>query len=218
MATIVAFCALYFMLIQLVSHQFISSVAVDPTKGFTALPLTKSNFVVQRPYDVPENQRYSFKNGVHKLWVYSTDKPHSPTSKTNPRTELRVSGYDYSSGVWQFEAYGFIPSGTTGVCVMQVFGAQAHATTLMLRVYNGAVSYYRAPVLIPHVYDKWFRLNVVHDVEASKVKVFVDGKLVHQAPGRGGKSHFFKCGVYAQDDASHYMESRWRNIRVLKKS
>lgn len=85
-----------------------------------------------------------------------------------------------------------MPRGTSGVCVMQVFGASPHATTLMLRVYNGSLSYYRsAPVLVPNIYDRWFRLNVIHDVDASNVKVYIDGILMHVAPGRGGKSHFF---------------------------
>ena len=67
------------------------AVSVDPTEGFTALPLKNFNFVIQRPYDVPENQRYSFIDGVHKLWVYKTDKPQTPTSHSNPRTEIRIS-------------------------------------------------------------------------------------------------------------------------------
>ena len=49
---------------------------------------------------------------------------------------------NYSSGVWQFEGYAFVPSGTTGVSIMQVFGAAKHATTLMLHVYGGALVYY----------------------------------------------------------------------------
>lgn len=127
-------------------------------------------------------------------------------------------GYDYSSGVWQFEAYGYVPCGTSGVCIMQVFGASPpHATTLMLRVYNGTLSYYRAPALVDDIYDRWFRLNVIHDVDAAIVKVYIDGVLKFEAPCRGGTSHYFKCGVYAQNDDSHSMESRWKEIKVLKK-
>ncbi|KAH7565974.1 hypothetical protein ACOSP7_022140 [Xanthoceras sorbifolium] len=200
-----------FTLFQLVS-------SIDPTKGFVSVPLDNSNLEVQRPYNVPEDQRYSFKNGVHRLWVLSTDKPHSLTSKTKPRTEIRINGYDYSSGVWQFEAYGYVPQGTSGVCVMQVFGASGgHASTLMLRVYNGSLKYYRDAIIIPKVYNKWFKLNVVHDVENSKVTVYINGQLKYTAPGRGGDSHYFKVGVYAQDDDSHYMESRWKGIKVYKK-
>lgn len=132
---------------------------------------------------------------------------------------LHSQGYGYSSGVWEFEAYGYVPYGTSGVCIMQVFGATApHATTLMLRVYNGSLTYYRETVLVPDIYDKWFKLNVIHDVDAAKVKVYIDGRLKLEADGRGGTSHAFKCGVYAQNNDSCYMESRWKHIKVLTKS
>ncbi|XP_057440162.1 citrate-binding protein-like [Lotus japonicus] len=199
-------------------HAARSWPGVDLTFGFNEVPLNSSNLVIQKPYDLPESARYSFVYGVHKLWVYSTDKPHSVTSKTNPRTEIRITGYDYSSGVWQFEGHFFVPDCTSGVCIMQVFGAAPpHATTLMLRTYNGSLSYYRTPVLVPNIWGKWIKLNVIHDIDASNVKIYIDGVFVHEAMGRSGVSHYFKCGVYAQDDASYRMESRWKGIRVLKK-
>ncbi|KAL5714916.1 hypothetical protein ACHQM5_016817 [Ranunculus cassubicifolius] len=198
--------------------QVICSRPIHPTRGFISLPIHNSTLAIQRPYDIPECERSSYVNGVHKLWVYSTDKPHSLISQTRPRSEIRITGYDYSSGVWQFEGYGYVPSGTSGVCIMQVFGASSpHATTIMLRVYNGSLTYYQEQVLVPDIYDRWFRLNVIHDVGASKVKVFIDRVLKLEVDGRGGKSHYFKCGVYAQNNASHYMESRWKRIKVLKK-
>ncbi|KAK7850183.1 citrate-binding protein, partial [Quercus suber] len=95
-------------------------------------------------------------------------------------------GYDYSSGVWQFEGYVFVPNVTTGVCIMQVFGASPPATTMMLIQWS--------PVLVPNIYDRWFRLNVIHDVDASDVKVYTDGNLVDEAAGHGGKSYYIKCG------------------------
>jgi hypothetical protein len=109
-----------------------------------------------------------------------------------------------------------VPRGTSGVCVMQVFGASPHATTLMLRVYNGSLTYYRDPVLDPNIYDRWFRLNVIHDLDASNVTIYIDGVLKHAAPGRGGEFHYFKCGVYAQNNDSYCMESRWKEIKLLK--
>ncbi|KAK2994545.1 hypothetical protein RJ640_012544, partial [Escallonia rubra] len=172
--------------------------AADPTDGFVSLPLDQSNFVIEKPYNVPEDQRYSFIDGIHKLWVYKTDKPHSRTSRTNPRTEIRIHGYDFSSGVWQFEGYGYIPQGTSGACIMQIFGARSHATTLMLGTYKGTLSYYRGPVIVPNIDDRWFRQNMIYDVDARMVKVVIDGVLKFEAPSRGGHSHFFKCGVYAQ--------------------
>lgn len=125
-------------------------------------------------------------------------------------------GYDYSSGVWQFEGHAYVPSGTSGVCIMQVFGANGRATTLMLRVYNGALMYYRSKVIVDDIYGRWFRVNVIHDVGAKQVKVFIDGALKLTRPDYGGASHYFKCGVYEQNNSSNCMESRWKNIRVLK--
>ncbi|CAL1354349.1 unnamed protein product [Linum trigynum] len=190
--------------------------AGDPTRGFVALPLTASHMKVQWPYDLQKGERYSFENGVHTLKVYSNDKPHSKESHTRPRTEVRIAGYDYSSGVWQFEGQGFVPGGTSGVCIMQVFGASGHATTLMLRVYGDNLAVYRSKIL-PNIHNKWFRLNVIHNVDAGKVMVYIDRSLVYKGPDHGGKSHYFKFGVYAQDDDSHLMESRWKGIKIFKK-
>jgi hypothetical protein len=110
-----------------------------------------------------------------------------------------------------------VPNGTSGVCIMQAFGARPGATTLMLRVYNGSLTYYRGPVLVPNIYDRWFQLNVIHDVDASNVTVYIDGVLTYEATGHGERPHYFKCGVYAQNNETNYMESRWMGIKVLKK-
>ncbi|RCV36037.1 hypothetical protein SETIT_7G287700v2 [Setaria italica] len=195
----------------------LAAAADDPTAGFKVVSLSESNFVLQQPYDVPRDARYRFVGGVRQLWVLSSDKPHTPQSNTKPRTEIRMKGYNYSSGVWQFEGYGYVPSGTTGVSIMQVFGGGESATTLMLHVYDGELRYYSQQVVENNIYNRWFRLNVVHDVDASSLSVFIDGVKKLQVPGRGGDSHYFKFGVYMQHDASSFMESRWKNIRILKK-
>ncbi|KAI4374180.1 hypothetical protein MLD38_012204 [Melastoma candidum] len=191
---------------------------VDPTEGFENLPFNTSFYHIQKPYDVPVEKRYSFEGGIHDCWVYADDKPHTPNSRTLPRTEVAIQGYSYSSGVWQLEGYGYVPSGTSGVCIMQVFGAtHPRATTFMLRDYNGSLSYYRSPVLVYDIYDKWFRLNVIHDVDASKVRVYIDGELKIEANDGGGTFHAFKFGVYAQKDGSSLMESRWKDIKIWRK-
>ncbi|CAI0436509.1 unnamed protein product [Linum tenue] len=292
---------------------------VDTTLGFTDLPFNTSYYHLHKPYDLPETQRYSFAGGVHRLWVYATDKPYRRGSPTKPRTELMISGYvynsgiwqiegqafvpngtngacilqvfggsgevghrttlmlrvyngsltyyrspvlvpsifdrwfrvnvihhvaaallevyvdgvlltthprseikiqgyTYSSGIWQFEGQGYVPKGTNGVCIMQVFGATRRATSLMLRVYNGSLMYYQRAVIVPEIFDRWFRLNVIHDVEAAALEVYVDGVLLLVVADHGGKSHYFKFGVYGQNNMSDCMESRWKGIRVLYKN
>ncbi|CAL1384544.1 unnamed protein product [Linum trigynum] len=201
-------------------HQLLSFsllVMADPTEGFVALPLAASDMKVQWPYDLKKEERYSFENGVHTLRVYSTDKPLKIGSPTRPRTEIRILGHDYSSGVWQFEGQAYVPSGTSGVCITQVFGASNQSTTLAVRVHGGNLTAY-STVIVPGIYDRWFRLNVIHDVGAGKVFVHVDGALVYEGADHGGSSHYFKCGVYAQKDMSSYMESRWKEIKIFNKN
>jgi hypothetical protein len=115
----------------------------------------------------------------------------------------------------------YLPSGTSGASVMQVFGAVTHATTLMLHVYDGRLTYHHdlTKVLADCIYNQWIRLNVVHDVAAGNVTVFVDGERRLAAPGQGGEEHFFRFGVYKQShhNLSHRMESHWRNVAIYTK-
>ncbi|KAF8739252.1 hypothetical protein HU200_013889 [Digitaria exilis] len=103
--------------------------AADPTLGFAAVELTEDRF---KPYDLPPEQRYEFRDGVRRKWVSCTDKPFSPGSPTKPRSEILLN-VTCTTGVWQFEAYGFVPTGTSGVSVMQVFGAEHDADAPRLR-------------------------------------------------------------------------------------
>ncbi|KAF5467738.1 hypothetical protein F2P56_011960 [Juglans regia] len=191
----------------------------DPTDGFTPVPLTDANFKLQKPYDIPLEDRYTYKDGVHRFWVYNKDKPFKPDSTTRPRTEIRISGHDYSSGVWQFEGYTFVPSGTSGVTIMQIHGATVGATTLQLRMYKpGDIRYYRYNLVAADLYDRWVRVNVIHDVDKGKVTVFIDGVKKFVVKDQGPGDLYFKCGVYAAPfGSSNYMESRWKGIKLFKK-
>ena len=131
-----------------------------------------------------------------------------------------LQGHDYSSGVWQFEGYGYVPTGTSGASVMQIHNEQgaAHATVLMLHVYNGTLRYYSGEAVEDSIYDRWFRLNVVHDVDASTVAVYLDGAPRLAVNVTPSASHYFKFGVYMQhQDQSSCMESRWTNITLYTK-
>ncbi|KAH7671242.1 Concanavalin A-like lectins/glucanases protein [Dioscorea alata] len=210
-----------FLLLNVHVHRAISEstkINDDPTQGFLNIPLNSSNFVIQSPYDLSVSDRYSFVDGIHKMWVLSSDKPHSPLSRTSPRTEIRIHGYDYNWGVWQFEGHAYVPRGTSGVSIMQVFGATSRHTTLMLHVYNGALMYYNSKLIDDEIYDKWFQVNAIHDVNASVVSVYIDRKLKLNVLDHGGVFHYFKCGVYAQNYSSYFMESKWKGIKLMKKA
>ncbi|KAK8951025.1 Citrate-binding protein [Platanthera zijinensis] len=193
--------------------------SADPTYGFRNIPLTESNFVLQKSYNLASADRYSYSNGVRRLWVFSADKPFKSGSSTDPRTEIRITGYDYSSGVWQFEGYVFVPSRTSGVSIMQIHRAEGEipATDAMLSVYDGELRFYVGAVLENNVYNRWIKLNMIHDVDGNKLTVFVDGVIKHEARGRGRSNFYFKFGVYGQTGESKRMESRWRNVKIFTK-
>lgn len=70
--------------------------------GFSEVPLSTSNFRNDKPYNLAVSDRYSLKDGIHKFWVYSSDKPLRQNSTTNPRSEIRIlvshlSLHSYSS-------------------------------------------------------------------------------------------------------------------------
>lgn len=68
------------------------------------------------------------------------------------------------------------------------------------------------------LYDKWFRVNLIHDVDVGKVTVYIDGEEKFKTKDQGPGDLYFKCGVYAAPaNISYYMESRWRDIKIYKK-
>ena len=129
-----------------------------------------------------------------------------------------VQGYDYSSGAWQFEGYGFLPTGTSGTSTVQIHRTTEAATVLTLMVVDGQLKFYHSTLVESDIYDWWMRINVIHEVDANKIIVFLDGVQKLEMEGNGPNSFHFKYGVYAQRDETNYMESRWRGIRVLKKN
>ncbi|XP_020583167.1 citrate-binding protein-like [Phalaenopsis equestris] len=208
-----------FLLSLSLMKDFLLLCNADLTNGFIPLYLTEANFVLQKPYDVPLSDRYRYANGVHRMWVYSIDRPYKAGSPTGPRTEIRFNGYDYSSGIWHFEGYVFVPYGTSGASIMQIHrtNGEKPATDLMLMIFNGELRFYSGEVMESNIYNRWVKVNVIHDVDANKLTIFINGVIMLEVDGKGVSNFYFKCGVYAQRNGSYYMESRWRDIKIYKK-
>ncbi|CDW89414.1 UNKNOWN [Stylonychia lemnae] len=189
-------------------------VRSSPTSGWKKVAF---DYEIQQPYDKQQSERYSFKDGVHDLWVFSNDKPHSPSSHTDPRTEIRIKN-DYTHGWHQFEADFYVPSGTSGVNLMQIFGGGGSAaTSFMLRIYDGELRRYSGQTLRKNAYNKWWHLNVIHNADSHHIEAYLDNQLVWQGEDHGSDNHYFKCGVYSQKGMSHKMESLWKNINIYVK-
>ncbi|CAK9134582.1 unnamed protein product [Ilex paraguariensis] len=189
--------------------------------GFTEIPLTEANFVLQKPYDTPPEERYSYENGVHKMWVYADDKPLALGSNTQPRTEIRNKGLDYCSGVWQFEGNSFVPNGTSGATIVQIFGAAHGNTTMLLRIYNGEMRYYSYELVdATNLYDKWLRVNLIHNVDggldSASLLTRITPQSVREAP-TNYKPHLHKWASLTTWFTSEYfalLEQQNTNVTV----
>ncbi|KAI9098402.1 hypothetical protein K1719_025027 [Acacia pycnantha] len=91
-------------------------------------------------------------------------------------TSLTVLTATLSPGQ-KFASYGYVPSGTPGATIAQIRRAPKGkgATTLMLNIDHGNLWYYNGVMVVENLYDKWFRLNMIHDVDAETVSVFING-------------------------------------------
>jgi hypothetical protein len=193
-----------------------SLLSVSPgfASDWTEQPL---KFVIQWPYDLKESERHTVKDGVHDFVVHKTDRPFQSGNSTLPRTEMRIEN-DYKSGSHMFEADVYVTAGTSDVSIMQIFGGGGgRASSLQLRVYKGELMRYHFETVKSDVYDHWFHLNVVHDTGTHRIAIFIDGVPILAAKDYGGSSHYFKCGVYAQEGASDKMEVLFKNIKIYSK-
>lgn len=121
--------------------------------------------------------------------------------------------------MWRFQGYGFVPNGTSAVTISQIHGAVEDASTIIPRIYNGDMRYYSGDLVATGFYDKWFRLNLIHDVGQGTVTVYIYGDEKYSTKDKGqGDGMYFKCGVdAAPKDISYYIESGWRDIKIYKK-
>ncbi|KAM1002118.1 hypothetical protein ACFX2C_002584 [Malus domestica] len=64
------------------------------------------------------------------------------------------------------------------------------------------MEYYKYNVVTIDLYDKWFRVNTIHNVDEGKIIVFIDGVNKFVVKDQGPGDLYFKCGVYAAPENS----------------
>ncbi len=196
----------------------------EPVAGQDGWDTLKVDFKVQSPYNLPQSQRYTVDNGVYHMLVMNNDESFAKGNEHRPRTEQRFNP-DYTSGKVWYAADFKVPQGTSNVCVMQIHtgNEQSHdfgATTFMLFFMGdqaGSLHMYSSkPVLAGNLYDKWFHLDVLHDVGAKTVTAWVDGKQITVHKTNDSPDFYMKDGVYSQNGASPKMEVYIKNIKMWK--
>jgi hypothetical protein len=197
--------------------------------GWTPVPV---EFEVQKPYNLELDSRYVELDGTYHLWVNKTDEPYTeepPDGEMRPRTEQRFKP-DYTSGKFEYEAEMMVPSGSSGMCVMQIHTQDGYSpdgrrcpTAFMLFWFDshgGSLHHYAATrPLATNLTGRWFHLNVIHDLHTHAVTISVNGKSVaipDEPCSVRSPSYYMKDGVYAQDDASHEMQVYIRDIKLRR--
>jgi hypothetical protein len=190
----------------------------SPTSGWTQNSWT---YAIHKPYDLSVSARFNYSAGVWTTWVYRTDKPHTSTSGTMPRTELRWNN-DYTSGQHMWDGDVFLVTGTNGASIAQVFGAATRSTASMVFAYStsgGSLRRYDATteILATGIYETWTNLKMAHDANANIIRLYINNTLIRTDPDHGDNTHYFKNGVYGQTGASTRMECRFRNLKYWRR-
>jgi hypothetical protein len=181
----------------------------DPTQGFTE---HQDSFVVQRPYDLPAKDRFSYERGIYTAWVLPDDKSHATWSGTHSRTETRFS--DLKNGEHLFSADFMVEPGSENVCIQQVKGALGPLGTY-LRVNGGTLHQLGGETVASGIYGKWLNMKVAWDIATGTGRVWINNCLKTTVHGTKGSTWYFKFGTYTCNSAK--CTAHFKNVHLYQK-
>lgn len=164
------------------------------------------NFKIQSPTNAPQSQRYWFTNNIYHCLVYSNDGAFSVGNTTLPRTEQRYNP-DYTNGEIQYQASLMAPGDENSYCVFQIHTGNAQSATFGSTTFmafwftnnGGSVHDYSGAILATNLANRWFQLNVDHNVVTRTIRVWINQKLVWTQQDNGAGDFYMKDGVYEQN-------------------
>ena len=181
------------------------------------------NFKIQWPTNAAESTRYFITNSplpTYRCLVYSNDGAFSIGNTTRPRTEQRFNP-DYTNGEIQHQVTLMCPSNENSYCPFQIHTGDAQSPTYGSTIFmlfwfssdGGSVHDYSGTELAGNLGNKWFQLNVDHNMVTGTIRVWVNQKLVWTQQDNGAGDYYFKDGVYEQDHGpSLVMETYITNV------
>jgi len=128
------------------------------------------------------------------------------------------TNYHYRMGSVQFEGFVQIYPGVNHQFIIQNFNAAGSGPIMALSAYstnNGRIVKQGGSVEVAsNVFGKEVRVNIIHDLEANTLAVYIDGKQAWAGGGgKGGGGFNFKYGSYGSLNGSTSAKARWRNVR-----
>ena len=187
--------------------------------GWMPCPVT---FKLQWPTNATRQQRYLFSDGIYHFRVFNNDGAFAVGNQTKPRTEQRFLP-DYTNGEVQYQSMELAPSNENGYCIFQIHTGNERtpeygATQFMLFWFSddgGSVCDYSKHMLASRLGNKWFQVNVDHDVDHHIIKVWINQQLVWTQQCRDAGDFYFKDGVYEQrHNPSRQMDTYVTDIHI----
>jgi hypothetical protein len=181
------------------------ALPVSAQIGGTGWTSKTPSFKVQSPTNASLSDRYWFTNNTYHFLTYSNDGAFSVGNTTLPRTEHRYNP-DYTNGDIQYQASILAPGDENSYSVFQIHTGDAQSptygsTTFMVFWFTnsgGSIRYYSGTVLATNLANRWFQLNVDHNVVTHTLRAWVDQRLVYTGQDNGASDFYFKAGVYEQ--------------------
>ncbi len=181
---------------------FTASAQIGGT-GWTQKTL---NFKIQWPTNTTESSRYTFSNNIYHCLLFSNDGAFSVGNTTLPRTEQRYNP-DYTNGEIQYQSMIMAPGNENSYCVFQIHTGDAQSgafgsTTFMAFWFTnngGSIHDYSGTTLATNLANKWFQLNVDHNIATRTIMVWINKNLVWTQQDNGAGDFYMKDGVYEQD-------------------
>ncbi|HEY1661859.1 MAG TPA: polysaccharide lyase family 7 protein [Verrucomicrobiae bacterium] len=183
-------------------------------------------FKVQWPTNATKASRYWFTNNVYHCELFSSDGAFAIGNTTLPRTEHRYMP-DYTHGEIQYQSMEMAPSNENSYCIFQIHTGNAqssmyHSTTFMLFWFaddGGSVRVYSGRELAKNLGNRWFQLNVDHNLANRTIRVWINQSLVWTQKDNGAGDFYFKDGVYEQRHSpSRQMDAYITDIRMWTNS
>ena len=179
---------------------------------------------IQCDYTDRASEHYMLSAGVHNIWAYTDDGPHSPNAHgRNPRTEVTMEGRTpYTNrDIAEFSGSVFIPETTRApFCLFQIKNAAdqgSRATTAMLHHYDGAIKWYAGDTFARNVKGRWVSFKVVHDGPKGDIHMTVDGQYKKYAAEKTVRNFGFKFGVYGinkQNKVHEKFQANFKDIQI----
>jgi hypothetical protein len=156
------------------------------------------SYYIQKPYDKKITERYSQRDNIHNLIIFSTDKPHLVLSNTEPRTEIRFETIKNYNTTYRLECKFYSPRGCYNHSLFQILSDIE--PVLQLRILDGHCKIPGENKYTPILkYDDWNNLVFILILEENIYSyVVVINDLLHSKYEMpiNNKSLYLKLGVY----------------------